>query len=85
MVTLRASSYSIVVHMCSLFSRWEVPLAADRGAAGAQLGVQRSVPVVPVPDNASSDSSGSRQLAGQRAHHRSAIIIICMNFVDLVL
>ena len=53
-----------------LFSRWQVPLAADRGAAGTQPGVQRSVPAVQVQNNASSDTPGSGQLICQRADHR---------------
>jgi hypothetical protein len=64
------SALCCVMLYCHLFSRWQVPLAADRGAAGAQPGVQRSVPAVQVQNNASSDTPGGGQLTCQRADHR---------------
>jgi hypothetical protein len=38
-ITLNADT-ACTFHKCLLFSRREVPFAADRGAAGAQRGVQ---------------------------------------------
>jgi len=55
---------------CHLFSRWQVPLAADRGAAGAQPWIQWSVLAVQVQNSASPDTPGGGKLTCQRADHR---------------